>query len=110
MKEHFKLVDKPTFFGAVILLISVVVPLALFPDEGAHWIAIAKTFMTDSMGVLYLGLGLAAVVFMTYVIFSDIGQIKLGDGQRATGVYDSLLGGHAVLWWYRCQYSLLGLH
>ncbi|WP_257263616.1 BCCT family transporter [Endozoicomonas sp. ONNA2] len=82
MKEHFKLVDKPTFFGAVILLISVVVPLALFPDEGAHWIAIAKTFMTDSMGVLYLGLGLAAVVFMTYVIFSDIGQIKLGDASE----------------------------
>lgn len=63
MEEHFKLVDKPTFFGAVILLISVVIPLALFPDEGAHWIAIAKTFMTDTMGGgLYLGLGLGNVI------------------------------------------------
>ena len=79
MEEHFRLIDKPTFFGAVFLLVAVVVPLALFPAEGAYWIAIAKTFMTDTMGVLYLALGLAAVMFMTYVIFSDIGQIKLGD-------------------------------
>lgn len=78
MREHFKLIDQPTFFGALLLLVMVTAPLALFPEQGAFWIGKVKLFMTDTMGVLYLILGVAAVFFMTYVIFSDIGQIKLG--------------------------------
>ncbi|WP_299571101.1 BCCT family transporter [uncultured Shewanella sp.] len=79
MNKHFELIDKPTFFGALILLFSVVIPLLIFPVEGAHWVAIAKTFMTDKLGFAYLGLGLSAFFFMIYIVFSDIGQIKLGD-------------------------------
>ncbi|ABZ74765.1 choline/carnitine/betaine transporter [Shewanella halifaxensis HAW-EB4] len=79
MKKHFELIDKPTFFGALLLLCAVVIPLLLFPAEGAEWIAVAKTFMTDKLGFAYLGLGLAAFFFMIYIVFSDIGQIKLGD-------------------------------
>lgn len=79
MKKHFELIDKPTFFGALLLLFSVVIPLLVFPVEGAEWIAVAKTFMTDKLGFAYLGLGLAAFFFMIYIVFSDIGQIKLGD-------------------------------
>ncbi|MGS0674082.1 BCCT family transporter [Shewanella sp. 125m-1] len=79
MKKHFELIDKPTFFGALVLLFSVVLPLLVFPEQGAQWIAVAKTFMTDKLGFAYLGLGLAAFFFMIYIVFSDIGQIKLGD-------------------------------
>ncbi|GIU47337.1 transporter [Shewanella sairae] len=79
MKKHFELIDKPTFFGALALLCAVVIPLLVFPEEGAEWIAVAKTFMTDKLGFAYLGLGLAAFFFMIYIVFSDIGQIKLGD-------------------------------
>ncbi|GIU20336.1 MULTISPECIES: BCCT family transporter [unclassified Shewanella] len=79
MKKHFELIDKPTFFGAIMLLCAVVIPLLIFPEEGAEWIAVAKTFMTDKLGFAYLGLGLAAFFFMIYIVFSDIGQIKLGD-------------------------------
>ncbi|MGF1725447.1 BCCT family transporter [Photobacterium nomapromontoriensis] len=82
MKKHFELIDKPTFFGALGLLFSVIIPLLLFPAQGAEWIAIAKTFMTDKLGFLYLALGLAAFFFMIYIIFSDIGQIKLGDADE----------------------------
>ncbi len=42
MKKHFELIDKTTFFGALGLLLAVVIPLALFPAEGAEWIAVAK--------------------------------------------------------------------
>ncbi|MEZ9236834.1 BCCT family transporter [Shewanella sp. 10N.286.52.A9] len=79
MNKHFELIDKPTFFGALILLFAVVIPLLIFPVEGAQWVAIAKTFMTDRLGFAYLGLGIAAFFFMIYIVFSDIGQIKLGD-------------------------------
>ncbi|MEC4724599.1 BCCT family transporter [Shewanella sp. D64] len=79
MKKHFELIDKQTFFGALALLFAVVIPLIIFPEEGAEWIAVAKTFMTDKLGFAYLGLGLSAFFFMIYIVFSDIGQIKLGD-------------------------------
>lgn len=79
MKKHFELIDKPTFFGALALIFAVVIPLLIFPKEGAEWIAVAKLFMTDKLGFAYLGLGLAAFFFMIYIVFSDIGQIKLGD-------------------------------
>ncbi|GAM74684.1 choline-glycine betaine transporter [Vibrio ishigakensis] len=38
--------------------------------------------MTDKLGVLYLSLGIAAILFMLYVIFSDMGQIKLGEADE----------------------------
>ncbi|HAS63329.1 MAG TPA: choline transporter [Vibrio sp.] len=82
MKNSFALIDKPTFFGAIALLLSIVIPLILFPVEGAEWIAIAKTFMTDKLGFLYLALGISALFFMIYVIFSDMGQIKLGEADE----------------------------
>ena len=64
MRNTFELIDKPTFFGAIALLLTIVFPLILFPAQGADWIAIAKTFMTDQLGFLYLALGLAACAFM----------------------------------------------
>lgn len=82
MKNTFELIDKPTFFGAIALLLTIVFPLILFPTQGADWIAVAKTFMTDQLGFLYLALGLAACAFMVYVVFSDMGQIKLGEADE----------------------------
>ncbi|GAB2664921.1 BCCT family transporter [Vibrio panuliri] len=82
MKDSFSLIDKPTFFGAIAMLLSIVLPLMLFPEQGAEWIAVAKTFMTDKLGFLYLALGLGAFFFMIYVVFSDMGQIKLGEADE----------------------------
>ncbi|MGR5095301.1 BCCT family transporter [Vibrio maritimus] len=83
MDRYFKLIDKPTFFGAIALLLTVIIPLIVFPEQGAHLIAQAKLIMTDKFGFLYLALGLAALFFMVFIIFSDIGQIKLGDPDEA---------------------------
>ncbi|WP_234494123.1 BCCT family transporter [Vibrio maritimus] len=83
MDRYFKLIDKPTFFGAIALLLAVIIPLIVFPEQGAHLIAQAKLIMTDKFGFLYLALGLAALFFMVFIIFSDIGQIKLGDPDEA---------------------------
>ncbi|MGF1748747.1 BCCT family transporter [Vibrio cionasavignyae] len=83
MERYFKLIDKPTFFGAIALLFSVIIPLILFPQQGAEVISQAKLIMTDKFGFLYLSLGLAAFFFMIFIIFSDIGQIKLGDPDEA---------------------------
>lgn len=107
MSKPFALIDKPTFFGAIALLITVTLPLIMFPEQGAHWIAIAKTFMTDKLGFLYLALGISAFFFMIYVIFSDMGQIKLGDADEkpefATASWAAMLFcggiGASILYW-----------
>ncbi|CAG21107.1 putative choline-glycine betaine transporter [Photobacterium profundum SS9] len=112
-KKHFELIDKPTFFGALGLLISVVVPLLLFPVQGAEWLAIAKTFMTDKLGFLYLALGIAAFFFMIYIVFSDIGQIKLGDVDEkpefATASWAAMLFcggiGASILYWGTIEWA-----
>ncbi len=83
MRNAFQLIDKVTFFGAITLLLIITFPLVLFPQEGAHWINLAKSFMTDKLGFLYLALGISALFFMVYVVFSDMGQIKLGEADEA---------------------------
>ncbi|SIN75298.1 BCCT family transporter [Halodesulfovibrio marinisediminis] len=106
-KGRFELIDKPTFFGALGLLVSVALPLLLFPHKGEEWIGVAKTFMTDSMGVMYLAIGLAAVFFVIYIVFSDIGQIKLGspdeDPEYSTSSWAAMLFcggiGASILYW-----------
>ena len=107
MRDSFSLIDKPTFFGAIALLFSIIIPLILFPQQGADWIAIAKSFMTDKLGFLYLALGIAAFFFMIYVVFSDMGQIKLGDPDEkpefATASWAAMLFcggiGASILYW-----------
>lgn len=107
MRNAFSLIDKPTFFGAIALLLAIVFPLILFPQQGADWIALAKTFMTDKLGFLYLTLGLGAFFFMIYVVFSDMGQIKLGDPDEkpefATASWAAMLFcggiGASILYW-----------
>lgn len=77
--ESLKLIDKTTFLGSVGLLLVTVVPLLIWPVQGAEWTATAKMLMTEKLGFLYLILGVAATFFMIYIVCSDIGQIKLGD-------------------------------
>ncbi len=77
--KSMELIDKPTFFGALGLLLLVTVPLIIFPEQGAAWVAIARSFLVDSFGVFYLALGLGALGFMVYICMSDIGRICLGD-------------------------------
>ncbi|WP_226646455.1 BCCT family transporter [Microbulbifer variabilis] len=72
------LIDKPTFWGAFLLLLITTVPLILFPDIGYRWIVAAKDFLANRFGIFYLLLGIGSIFFMGYIAFSDIGRIKLG--------------------------------
>ncbi|MEX2963675.1 BCCT family transporter [Microbulbifer sp. TYP-18] len=106
-KNFAKIIDKPTFFGSLALLLLVTVPLILFPEAGAEQVSAAKNFVTDKLGVFYLLLGVGAILFMIYIIFSDIGQIKLGtpeeDPEFSTLSWASMLFcsgiGASILYW-----------
>ncbi|MEN2766670.1 BCCT family transporter [Ornithinibacillus xuwenensis] len=73
-----KLIDWPTFIGAILVLLAVSLPLIFYPEAGAAAINMANSFLTGNFGVLYLALGLLAFLFLLYIAFSKFGKIKLG--------------------------------
>ena len=48
------LIDKPTFFGSLALLLAVTIPLVIFPEQGEAWVKLARTFLTEELGFVYL--------------------------------------------------------
>lgn len=100
-------IDRFTFWGVVVILLAVTVPLVVFPSQGADWVALTKRFVTDTFGVAYLAFGVLAVLFVLYISFSDIGNIKLGkagDGiEFKTGSWAAMMFcggiGASILYW-----------
>ncbi|MBM7553723.1 BCCT family transporter [Thalassobacillus pellis] len=118
-----KLIDWPTFIGAFILLIAVVIPLVIYPDAGKAFVNQANAFVTSNFGVLYLVMGLLIFAFLIFVSFSDHGHILLGDeGERpefntfswaamlfAAGIGSSILYWSVIEWAYYYQGPPFGI-
>lgn len=112
-----RLIDWPTFIGALILLLGVTVPLIMFPDAGKEVVSEANSFMTENFGVLYMILGFVIFAFLVFVAFSKNGAIKLGDeGEKpefstfswaamlfAAGIGSSILYWAVIEWVYYYQ-------
>lgn len=100
-------IDKFTFFGVLVILLGVTLPLVAFPQQGADWVALAKAFVTDNFGVAYLAFGVLSVLFVVYIAASDIGNIKLGKPEDAvefqTGSWAAMMFcggiGASILYW-----------
>ncbi len=100
-------IDKFTFFGTLFILIAVTLPLVVFPEQGAEWVAATKTFVTNKFGGAYLAFGVLSLVFVTYICCSDIGNIKLGkaedDIEFKTGSWAAMMFcggiGASILYW-----------
>lgn len=100
-------IDRFTFFGVLFILFAVTLPLIFFPEQGARWVADTKTFVTENLGVGYLAFGVLAVIFVIYISFSDIGNIKLGkpedDIEFKTGSWAAMMFcggiGASILYW-----------
>ncbi|MCZ6517198.1 MAG: BCCT family transporter [Gammaproteobacteria bacterium] len=111
--ESFRLIDKPTFFGALGLLLAVTVPLFVFPVQGAERVLLAKNFITENLGFLYLAMGVGAGAFMLFIAFSDIGQILLGDPDEepefSTASWAAMLFcagiGASILYWGTIEWA-----
>ena len=109
----FEQIDRFTFIGALVLLLVVTLPLIIWPEAGAVWVAQAKTLMTDKLGSLYLLLGLASLGFMLFIVFSDIGNIQLGNpGEKpefSTGSWAAMLFcggiGASILYWAPIEWA-----
>ncbi|AWT48077.1 BCCT family transporter [Psychrobacter sp. YP14] len=71
-------IDKFTFGMVLAILLGICIPLIFFPEQGKEWVGIARNFVTTNFGFAYLTFGVLAMMFVIYIIFSDIGKIKLG--------------------------------
>ena len=71
--------DRPIFFGSVIIILSLCLPLAMYPEEGQRILGIAFDYLTRNFGILYLFGSVATLLFLLYLAFSRYGDIKLGD-------------------------------
>ncbi len=76
---NLSLIDKPTFFGSLGLLLSVTIPLIIWPELGSVWVNQARAFVVDNFGVAYIALGVGSFIFMVYIACSRIGQVHLGE-------------------------------
>ena len=71
-------IDKFTFGMVLVILLGICIPLIFFPEQGKEWVEIARSFVTTNFGFAYLAFGILAMIFVIYIVFSDIGNIKLG--------------------------------
>ncbi|WP_274571820.1 BCCT family transporter [Neisseria leonii] len=100
-------IDKFTFFGTLLILSAVTLPLVLFPEQGAAWVDAAKQFVTNKLGGAYLAFGVLSVLFVIYICSSDIGNIKLGkpedDIEFKTGSWAAMMFcggiGASIMYW-----------
>ena len=118
-----RLIDWPTFLGALILLLLVTVPLILFPESGKEFVSKANEFVTTQFGVLYLLVGLGIFFFLIYVAFSDNGRVRLGEEDErpefnnfswagmlfCAGIGSSILYWGTIEWAYYYQGPPFGL-
>ena len=123
MSDSRSRIEWPTFIGAFVLLLAVSLPLILYPEAGGVAVAAAKDFVVTHLGVFYLALGVAAMLFMGFVALTDVGQIKLGapdeDFEFSTlswgamlfcgGIGASILYWSAIEWMYYIQQPPFGI-
>ena len=100
-------IDKFTFSMVLVILLGIAIPLMLFPEQGKTWVGIARAFVSDNFGFAYLTFGVLAMLFVLYIVFSDIGKIKLGRPEEtaefSTGSWAAMLFcggiGASILYW-----------
>jgi BCCT family betaine/carnitine transporter len=73
--------DRLIFFGSVAGIVSLCVPLALFPEQGGVILGQAFDFLTHKFGVMYVAGASLTFAFLLYLAFSRHGDIRLGDSE-----------------------------
>ncbi len=97
--------DHLIFFGSVMVIFSLCMPLVLFPEHGARLLGQAFAFLTQNFGVFYVMGGVATLSFLLFIAFSRYGDIRLGDSAPAysTASWAAMLFcggiGTSVLYW-----------
>ncbi|MCE5090348.1 BCCT family transporter [Staphylococcus devriesei] len=73
-----KIMDWPTFIGTVVVLLVAVIPMMAFPKASETVITDINSAISNSIGSVYLFMGLAILFFVLYIAFGRYGNVTLG--------------------------------
>lgn len=73
-----KIMDWPTFIGTVIVLLVAVTPMMVFPKASEKVITDINSAISNSIGSVYLFMGLIILFFVLYIAFGRYGNVTLG--------------------------------
>lgn len=73
-----QIMDWTTFYGTVIVLLIAVVPMMAFPKASQKVITDINESISNSIGAVYLTLGLVILGFVLYIAFGKYGNVTLG--------------------------------
>ncbi|KGX84593.1 BCCT family transporter [Pontibacillus marinus] len=117
-----KLIDWTTFIGSLVLLITVTLPLVIFPKGGKEVVLSLKDTMTSNLSVIFLAFGLGTFTFLLYLAYSRFGDIQLGKDEKpefstlswaamlfCAGIGASILYWAAIEWVYYYTAPPLGI-
>ncbi|MEB6237402.1 BCCT family transporter [Staphylococcus gallinarum] len=77
MKKN-RVVDWTTFIGTVVVLLFAVIPMIVFPKASQEVITNLNKAVSNSLGSVYLLLGLVIFGFVLYIAFGKYGNVTLG--------------------------------
>ncbi|WP_154835645.1 BCCT family transporter [Staphylococcus pasteuri] len=77
MKKE-KVMDWTTFIGVVVVLLIAVIPMMVFPKASETIITDINSAISNSIGSVYLFLGLVIFCFVLYIAFGKYGNVTLG--------------------------------
>ncbi|WP_213471931.1 BCCT family transporter [Staphylococcus simulans] len=70
--------DWTTFYGTVAILLIAVIPMMAFPKASQKVITDINEAVSNSLGAVYLSLGLIVLGFVLYIAFGKYGNVTLG--------------------------------
>lgn len=76
--QKYKIMDWWTFLGTVAVLLFAVVPMIVFPKTSQYVITQINETISNSLGSVYLLLGLVVFGFVLYIAFDKYGKVTLG--------------------------------
>ena len=103
--------DRPIFFGSVIIILSLCLPLALYPEDGQQMLGRAFDYLTHNFGIVYLIGSVATLLFLLYLALSRYGDIELGDTRPdfSTFSWSAMLFcggiGTSILYWGTVEWA-----
>ncbi|WFD09980.1 BCCT family transporter [Tepidibacter hydrothermalis] len=72
-------IDKTVFFGALIALLAVALPIIIMPERSGAVLSLINNAIITKFGSFFILFGLFCLMFCFWVSFSRYGKIVLGD-------------------------------
>ncbi|TXS95362.1 BCCT family transporter [Parahaliea maris] len=71
-------INPPVFFGSATLALLIVIFAVLSPDTADRWFGQLQDWVVNEVGWFYILAVALFLIFVLYLAFSELGQIKLG--------------------------------